>query len=314
MNKEIRQAENIVRIEGILNEVDIKESSYVRNGKTIECISGRIYIKTTEVINGESKELIIPVEMFANKYKKDSTVINSAYSSIYAVMTEMVSAAAAVEGVEPDYVRVTGTIKMNEYPSKRTGEIIAFPRITANFARKVKRDEYKPEATFAIEFVVVGCDYELDKDGNETGRYFINAAVPQYGNVVDVIPFYAVSKNTIDAVSTYWAIGDTVSAIGKLNFSQTTTLEKKTVEVDFGEPQEREYTKTTNVSDLIITGGSQTPLDGTKAYATEDIQQGLAERKARLAEAKTKVLAGGETNPKAVPGVAAPGKTVNFGF
>lgn len=309
---ELRQAENKVRIEGILNEVDIKEKSYVKNGKTVECISGRIHIKTTETINGKEKELIIPIDMFANKYTKDGK-INTAYNSIYRVMTELVSAAAAPEGVEPDLVRVNGSLKMNEYPSKRTGEIVSFPRVTASFVNKVKTDEYKPEATFSTEFVVVSADYETNKDGEETGRYRIHGVVPQYGGTVDVFQFYAVSKNVIDAVSSYWAIGDTVSAIGKLDFSQTVTKEKRTVEVDFGEPQEKEYTNTITVSDLIITGGSQTPLDGANAYEAGAIQEALAERKARLAEAKAKAASGAPGTQKSVPG-KTPGKATDFGF
>lgn len=309
---ELRQAENRVRIEGILNEVDIKETSYVKNGKTIECISGRIHIKTTETINGENKELIIPVDMFANKYTKDGK-INTAYNSIYRVMTELVSTAAAPEGVSPDFVRINGSLKMNEYPSKRTGEIVSFPRVTASFVNKVKPDDYKPEATFSVEFVVVGADYELNKDGEETNRYRIHGVVPQYNNAVDVFQFFAVSKNVIDAVSSYWAIGDTVSAIGKLDFSQTTKTETRTVEVDFGEPLEKEYTNTIVVSDLIITGGSQTPLDGANAYEADAIQAALAERKARLAEAKAKAASGASGTQKSVPG-KTPGKATDFGF
>ena len=304
----LRQADNKVKIEGILTEMDLTEDSYSRDGKTVECIKGRIHIKTTQTINGETKEIVVPVDMFANKYTREGK-INSAYNSIYHAMTEYVSQAAAPEGVEPDYVKVNGSLKMNEYISKRTKEITSFPRITASFISKVKKEEYKPEATFSIQFVVAEASYETNSEGEETGRYKIFGIVPQFGGTVDVFPFYAVSENVISAVSTYWQPGDTVSAIGKLDFSSTT--ETRTIEVDFGEPQEKTFTK--NVSDIIITGGCQTPLDDTAAYSADVINQALAERKARLAEMKERGESGASTVKKAVPG-SVPGKGINFGF
>ena len=53
----------------------------------------------------------------------------------------------------------------------------------------------------------------------------------------------------------------------------------------FGAPQKE--TRTINVSEFIITGGSE-PLDEDSSYSISDIQKGLEERKARLAKAKEK--------------------------
>lgn len=41
----LREAENIVRIEGILSEIDIKPGSYEKDGKTVENIGGSIKVK-----------------------------------------------------------------------------------------------------------------------------------------------------------------------------------------------------------------------------------------------------------------------------
>jgi hypothetical protein len=172
---------------------------------------------------------------------------------------------------------------MNEYYSQ-DGRLISFPRVNASFINRIGKNECKPEATFTAEFVVANKAEEVDKNGEPTGRYRIDAVLPQYGGRVDVIPMFAQSAGVIDAVSTYWEVGDTVKANGRLDFSATT--ETTIEEVDFGEPIEK--TRTINRSDLIITGGSQEPLEGDFAFDNADIQNALADRKARLEAQKDK--------------------------
>ena len=127
--------------------------------------------------------------------------------------------------------------------------------------------------------------YETDKDGVETDKYKIVGIISQYGGKVDVVPFHCTNKGVIDAVSNYWNAGDTVKASGKLNFTSSTETIK--IEVDFGEPQEQ--TRTITVSELLITGGSSTPLEGEFAMNEEEVNKALEDRKVRLAELKEKV-------------------------
>lgn len=297
----MRQAENKVKIEGILSEVDIKNGSFVKNNKTLESIGGVIKIKVTQDINGETVNLEVPVHMFATKYT-NSGASNPAYESIERVMKEYTSIAAAGSEEDADRVRITaGQISMNEYYGQNG--LVSYPRITASFVNKIKKADCSPEATFSVEFVVASKDYEVDADGVETNRYKIISALPQYGGKVDLIPFYALSNGVIDAISSYWNEGDTVKAIGKLNFSSKT--EKYMKQVDFGEPI-ADY-RTVNVSELIITGGTQFPLEGEFAFSQEEIRKGLADRKVRLEESKNKTK-----KPKAAPSLSAAVSDLGF--
>jgi hypothetical protein len=140
--------------------------------------------------------------------------------------------------------------------------------------------------------------YDTDKDGVDIeNRFKIRGILPQYGDAVDVVDFYATSPNVISAVSSYWNQGDTVKINGKLNF--TSTVEEKMVEVDFGEP--RMERRTVSVSELIITGGSQTPLEGDFAYDADEIKSALADRQARLAKAKEESKNKSKGTTKAAP-------------
>ena len=62
----IRQAENKVRIEGILAEVDLNPGTFKKDGKDMESIGGSISIKVNQKISGEEKELIVFRDSFGS--------------------------------------------------------------------------------------------------------------------------------------------------------------------------------------------------------------------------------------------------------
>jgi len=303
----LRQAENRCKIEGILAEIDIKPGHFNKNGQMMESIGGSIVVKVTQKISGEEKELAIPVHMFASKLTNRGTP-NPAYESIKKVMDEYVSIAASENGEDgADRVRITNaSIRMNEYYSQ-DGRLISFPRVNASFVSRINKTDCKPEATYTAEFVVANKSEEIKND-EPTGRYRIDAIIPQYGGRVDVVPMFAQSEGVIDAVSTYWNVGDTVKANGRLDFSATT--ETIIEEVDFGEPIEK--TRTINRSDLIITGGSQEPLEGDFAFDNAEIQNALADRKARLEAQKDKDMS--RTASKQTPPQTSNNKFDDLGF
>ena len=293
----LKQAENSVKIEGILSEIDLKTGTSMKNGKSTDYIGGSIKVRVNQMLNGANVELDIPVFMFANKLKNDGNP-NPAYASIERVMNEYVSIAAG--GIDAaDRIRITnGNIRMNEYYGQ-TGNLNSYPRINASFITKLTDlTKFTPEATFSAVFVIGSMAYDTDKDGIENeNRFKIRGILPQYGGVVDVVDFYATNPNVINAVSSYWNQGDTVKINGKLNF--TSIVEEKLIEVDFGEP--RMERRTVSVSELIITGGSQTPLEGDFAYDADEIQSALAERQARLAKAKEDAKSKNKSGTKAAP-------------
>lgn len=283
----MRQAENKVFIEGILSEIDIVERTYTsKDGAQNNALAGQIKVRVEQKINGIDKILEIPVHVFVNEMTKKGTK-NPAYESIDTVRREFISIAsgAGVDGA--DRIRISGaSIQMNEYWADEN-RLSSYPRINASFVQRVKRDEFTPKAQFSTEIVVSKMVNEVDNDGVETGRLKIEGILSQYGERVDVVPFIAESPNVVDAISQYWQPKDTVKVSGKLNFSST--VEIYTEEQGFGEPIEKK--RTINVSELVITGGSQTPLEGDFAFNEEEIKNALAERKARLENRKAKELA-----------------------
>lgn len=297
---------NVVKIEGILSEIDLNYKDFVKDGVTTKAIGGVIKVRVSTSINGKDTDLEIPVHMFAGQLTRNGTP-NPAYESIERIKNEYVSIAAS-DIDHADRIRITkGQIQMNEYYGQDE-RLVAFPRITASFVTKIKKEECKPKAEFNITFMVGKTGYVLDRDGVETDKYQITGMVPQFGGKVDVVPFFAINPGVIDAVSNYWNEGDTVRATGKLNFtSETREVESK---VDFGEPTVE--TRTYSVSELVITGGSSTPLEGEFAINYDDIRAALEERKGRLATLKDKSSNKGTSGKAPAPSAGSRFKDLGF--
>lgn len=287
---EIMQSPNRVDIAGVLVSTDLKKGSFVKDGQTKDTIGGQIIVRVEQEINGKKIVSDIPIHMFSTKYTRNGTV-NPSYESIETIMNDFVSLAAAGNPEQADKVTLNGEIRMNEYTG-RDGKLVSFPRIHASFASRAK-GEITPKAEFDVTFAVLQKAEETSKDGKETGRYIVKAAVMQYGGRADVVPFIVEAENAINFISAYWDDGATVRATGKLNF--TSRKETTVTEVDFGEPQKRE--RTISISDLVITGGSN-PIEGAGAYTEEQIKEALAARMAIIEKNKNKATSTPTAPPK----------------
>ena len=305
----LRQAENKVKIEGILSEIDLKTGSFMKNGSKVDSIGGTIKVKVEQKIGDKEYTLEIPVHMFASKLT-NAGKLNPAYESISRIMNEYTSIAAAGGEDGADRIRITsGQIQMNEYYSQN-GQLISFPRINSSFVTKVKKEEFSPEATFVTDFYVASKEDEVDANDTATGRIKIRGVLPQYGGRVDVVDFYGMPGAVKDSISKYWNEGDTVKAQGRLNFSSKT--EKIVREVDFGEPQVD--IRTINVSELIITGGNQTPVDGEFAFDPDEIEKGLVERRERLDSQKERDMERAKNRGSKAPAKGSVKDNLDVGF
>lgn len=272
----LQQADNTVYIEGILNEIDLDPNATYTNkvtGKKMECIRGKIIVRVDTMVNGQKVVCYIPISVFQNRYKKDGN-LNPAYDSVKSVLT--MNSVAAVGETDADGIRVSGaSLSTNYYVNKHTGKVVtSYPFIRASFFNKKDRSQLKPTAEFNCTCVVASLGYITDKDGIETDKYRVKGIIPGWGGNIDVVDFVTTNKDGIDFISTNWSNGDTVNVNGRLHFTSTTKVER--IPQDFGEPLER--TRTTNVSDLVITSGSQ----ATTAYDMDEINEALAARKAKM--------------------------------
>ena len=302
----LRQAENKVRIEGILSEINLKYGSFVKNGVTVDNIGGNIKVLVHQTINGEDVALEIPVYMFATKLTNAGKP-NPAYESIEKVMTEFVSIASGAGEAGADKIRITnGNIRMNEYYNQQ-GQLVSFPRVNASFVAKATGD-FRPEASWSLEFAVSSMDFVTDADGVEVEpkKLRIKVIVPQYGGKVDTMEFYATNPRVIDAITSYWENQKTYSAKGRLNFTSTTR--EIIEECDFGELDV--HIQTVSVSELIVTKGTQSAMEDDMEFKPADLAAALKEHKAYLETLKDKT----SQKPHSTPAPTSSNQEFDLGF
>ena len=302
----LRQAENRCRIEGILSEINLKYNSFMKNGVPTDAIGGDIKVLVKQTINGEDVSLEIPVYMFATKFTNAGNP-NPAYESIQKVMTEFTSIASGAGEAGADKVRITNAnIRMNEYYNQQ-GQLVSFPRVNASFVAKATGD-FRPEASWSLEFAVSSIDFVTDADGVEVEpkKLRIKAIVPQYGGKVDTMEFYATNPKVIDAITTYWENQKTYSAKGRLNFTSTTR--EIIEEMDFGEPEVR--LQTVSVSELIVTKGTQSPMEDDMEFKPAELAAALKEHKAYLETLKDKP----KNKPHSTPAPTTSNQNFDLGF
>lgn len=302
----LRQAENRVKIEGILSEINLKYGSFVKNGATVDTVGGSIKVLVEQSTNGQDTTLEIPVYMFATKVTNKGT-LNPAFTSIEEVMNTYVSIASGAGIQGADKIRITnGNIRMNEYYNQ-AGQLVSFPRVNASFVNKAT-GEFRPEASWSMQFAVSSMDFLTDEEGVELEpkKLRIKAIVPQYGGHVDTMEFIATNPNVIDAVTTYWETGKTYAAKGRLNFTSTTR--EIIEELDFGEPDVR--IQTVSVSELVLTKGTQAPMEDDMAFPPAELAAALKEHKAYLETLKDKT----KVRPHTTPAPTSANQEFDLGF
>lgn len=296
----LRQADNKVRIEGILSEVDIKTGESKKDGKPY--VMGEIKVKVTQDINGKTEHMEIPVNMFATKETKKGG-LNPAYENIMKIKEEYTSIASCGNEDDASRIRIDrAEIGENAFWGNN-GVLVSRPRIRASFSTRIKKDECQEAANFEAVIVIGNIKEEVRND-EPTGRLIVKGILVQYGERADVVDFIVASNDAINHIQTYWNEGDTVRIAGKVNFSSRVIHEEK--EVGFGDPIIED--RTISVKELIITSGSQSALDGDLAYEADDIKEALKRRQATLDEQKENA-----SKKEAAP-AATEKKSTDFGF
>lgn len=263
----LRQAENEVVVEGILQEVKLDERT-TNDGQ--EFIGGEINIEVSE---GE----IHTFRVFSFKHKKDGTE-SGIYKGLKTVKDEYVSV-AKVGKEQADKVRVTaGQLGVNDYVGG-DGQVKSYPQLSTNFINRVQaNDEFDPKAEFEVELVVQSVVEETDKEGEETGRVKLKGFVPQYGGAIAPLEFVAEGEGA-EYIRDSYEKGNTVKIYGDIvNKVEITKIQQ---EVGFGKPKEK--IKRNFTREYLITGGSEPYEEENKnAYDLKVIKKALTEREVYL--------------------------------
>lgn len=297
-NTMLREADNKVFVEGTVSEINLE----VKDIQGKEAITGNLVIET-----GENS--ICTVDVFANKFKKDSTDENSIFKGLSTVMNEYKSI-AKVGKEEADKVKISGAkITVNDYYNG-ADVLKSDIKVQTNFVNRLKAgEEFDPKAEFEIEVFIHKINDEVDSNGDVTGNKIISGLVPVYDGKIVPMEFIVKDSEIIQGIDSLYEPGQTVKLYGNVNVFVTTT--KTIVPVAIGKP--KEVIKTLTNRELIVTGGSEPYLeDNPNVFAVETVKNAMAAREEMLAELKTKKEKKGNSGGKTASSTPKSGKALPF--
>ena len=274
METNLRQADAKVTVVGIVS--DKKLEMKTENG--VRTIEGTVTIKTADTN-------FVQVRVRCADKKKDGSE-NKTFAGVMTVMNEYKSIADVGED-EADRVRTSGQI--NLFRNNQNGnEIVSY---TSNFFNRIKANqEFAPKAEFEVEMFIKTLVPEIDKEGEETGRYKIVGWVPTF-NGIEPLELIVPDELT-DTVSNIYEPKQTAKFYGDI--VQNVTYETIEKPMAFGVKKE---TKANFINELVVTGGSpvydaeteEEAVGGNQIpYNPDTIQAAIDERDRLIKEAQNK--------------------------
>lgn len=267
----MRQSENEVKIEGYLQEVDLREGN--KDGK--EYIAGTVTVSLDQEYDGRIEHEEIPVSVYATKMTRNG-MPNPAYKSVKEVEKWR---RISTDGELADKITFSsGTISENAFIPQGSSSPVSTWRVSNSFFNKVS-GEYHPCAVFKNEIYIRSIEDEVRND-EPTGRLMIQGIVIGYGGRADVVKYYVENRKYINHIRNNWQEDMTVNVGGYIR-SSVETVDAGAQDSDgFGETIA--IGRNRNVKELIITQGSFTGKDEDVAFDTDEVRAAMNERKMRI--------------------------------
>ena len=288
----LREANNYVEIEGILEEKNLEKkvlNQGTKDEKTV--IAGNLVI-------GVDDERKYKVDFFASE-KTTTGADSKLYKGLETLITEYVSKAQALNdnlGEEAiTKVSIKGAkLTINDYWDEEKNTMYTTVRLRSNFVSRVT-GEFKPKANFDVEAYFEKIEKEI-VDDVETGRVKVDCIIPIYNGAVIPVTFYTTEDKTYGDIGAYLLehystgksapIGGSIRCIAKTN---TTTV------AGFGAPVERTFTN--YVYEYIIERGAaeQYLITDPKNFDKNTIKSAMQYRNEQLENKKTSGSSNGAT-------------------
>ena len=278
----LRQSKTKIQVEGILATKDLEEVTDKNGNKGIR---GSLSIKVDDLNT-------IRFKVYVGE-KKSNGDHNPTWDGIATVMKEYKSIADV--GVEnADRVRVSnGTF--NTYKNQNGQDVTTYQ---SNFFNRVER-ELVPERYYSAECFIKAKSWEVDSEGNETGRLKLRCISPNY-NGIDILDM-VVPKETEDNSSfavdadNLFEIGTTFQIDGQIVNSR---VEKKGKAALGTIKSDVEYK-----NELVVTGCSP-QYEDELAYDADSINLAIQEYENTQASRRAE----SEKKPASKPSAAASGR------
>lgn len=273
----LKEHENKVSVVATLSELNLEKKTTTKEFKTkdgvikkdVKVISGTIVGKLSETNS-------ITLRAYASELTNSGSE-NKAYTHLESLINTWDSVASS--GTDsafrftcnadfaPTHYKSTNDNKMHE----------GVAQYRANFFTKVE-DDRAAKAEIKCDLYAISVRPENGKDGEETGRWFIDGWVSTYTGIEKST--FVVPANLANGISDYIHNGDTVEIYADVvNTQKTETITKK-----MGIGADHVETKTTYKNELIVNGAtvlndSDNPADLQRVFDKDTMQNAINEYK-----------------------------------
>lgn len=265
------QAPNNVKIIGKLIECSFREGT-LKDGRKYE--SANYSVRVEQTYDGKTEISEIPLSTFATMYTNNGSV-HPGYKTIQDLKT--LKTIQDYGEAEASRVRISSAnLRENNFMT-RSGQLVNTWQINTSFCNNA--GTASDIANFQLVIFIMDMHDEIDREGDPTGRLIIKGGLVQFGGKLDVLEFVVEAPDKINYIQHNWEINSTVIVNGRIRITSQEVI-KNAETGSWGE--EFSETSTRMVRELVITGGSDNPIDEDNAYSTVDIKKAFNERKARI--------------------------------
>lgn len=274
---ELREMINNVEIVGTIKNIDLR-TGVSSAGK--DYIGGKVDVEVRE----KDKINVITVRVFSLKLKRDGNE-NGLYKGYKTVMDEY---------HEGDKVRVTGSLRLEEYYTQQ-GSLTSYNSVSALFFNRIDEgQDFKPKALATIEMVVEGFEQELDKEQLPSGRLEVEGFTVGYNGTIIPLRNMVISEQLGETFKSMYYPGTTGKITLKINNYAEVEDDEQQAETPtgFGSTERVESNVVVNyVNNLEIIGGDLPYNDGAREYTPEMIEQAKKNRALAVQELQQQNMA-----------------------
>lgn len=271
--------QNTFNVTGTLSELQISDGMSKANRPYRKC---RVIVRVDQSYGGKSEVSEIATDIFAMKTKADGSA-NKTYEAMgqYSLQFKSIAQVGLDAASRVSLTGRTARIQENMFARRDNPETIISTWQLGSMGIFPART-VEDCATFCMEIFIMKMEREISIDGEETGRLRIlglntTNRGPNTNTEGQMFTFYVERPETIDYIERNWSENDTVQVVGRIRNCSEEVQYHSTDSWGEDIPQ----ASTRNRHELIITKGSDFPLEEDMAFAPEDIKTLYADRAAR---------------------------------
>ena len=262
------QSTNKINLTGKLMDAVFGEGN-LSDGRHYE--RATVTVRVNQSYGGKEEISDVSFGMFATEYTTTGKP-NPAWKSLMDLKKLNTAQNRGLD--QADHIRVTGaTLQENNFVS-RNGQLINGWQIRGSFVNPAALSDV---ASFSVDIFIMDMHDEIDREGDTTGRLIIKGGIVQYGGKLDVVEFVVEAPDTVEYIQRNWNINDTVNVRGRIR-----VMSQEEAVPNSGWGEDVPDTTTRFVRELVITTGSDEPMEEDFAYDPVEIKKAFAERKAMI--------------------------------